>query len=290
MKDWNALKLFLAIAERGSLAQAALELDVNHSTVFRRLNSLEEDLGGRLFERFPSGYQLTPLGEELLDRARSIAAGFDELDRTIVGKDIQPKGLITITAPNNLAYRFLPAYLASFQQQYPDIRTDVLVSNLQFNMDSRQADIALRATPSPPPHLVGRKLLDIHWSVYSSPTYAARFGNPPTVDDLGEHRIIGGSGNMRSLPAFIWLEQQLPHALVGSCDDLVAMSYCLEAGQGLAVLPDDQWRPGLDRLFAFEPAGASQLWLLTHPDLRRVTRIQLLMRHFAENFEMRLPD
>lgn len=289
MKDWNALKLFLAIAEGGSLAQAARQLGINHSTVFRRLNSLEAELGGRMFERFPSGYQLTPLGEEFLDLAHSIAKGFEDLDRQIVGKDVRPKGLVTITAPNNLAYRSLPACLAGFQQQYPDIRVDVLVSNLQFNMDSRQADIALRATPSPPPHLVGRKLLDLPWSVYSSPAYAARHGNPATLEDLAGHRIIGGSGNMRSLPAFIWLEQQLPQALVGGCDDLVAMSHCLEAGQGLAILPDDQWRPGLERLFAFEPGGISQLWLLTHPDLRRVTLIRLLMSYLAAELKMPLP-
>ncbi|MFC6671127.1 LysR family transcriptional regulator [Marinobacterium aestuariivivens] len=109
--DWNGLKSFLAIAESGSLSGAARELGVNHSTMFRRLQAYEAELGGRLFDKIDNRYVLTPLGEGLLEQGRQIAARFDEIERRLVGKDVQPKGRVRITAPYNIANRFLPQAL-----------------------------------------------------------------------------------------------------------------------------------------------------------------------------------
>lgn len=282
--DWNALKIFLAIADSGTLAGAAKLLAVNHSTVFRRLNAFEDEIGGRLFERLSHGYELTPMGEELLVEAKKIAASFDDMERHIVGKDIQPKGTVKITAPNNIAYRYLPRYLTEFNQLYPDIRIELLVSNLEFNMSNRQADIAVRATPSPPEHLVGRKLRSITWGVYASRSCKARFDYPENINQMSGHALIGATGNMRSLPAYIWLDKNFSQQISTRCDELVAMAAFAEAGQGLALLPDDQQRPGIIKLFGFEQGESSDLWLLTHPDLRHVERIRLVMQHLAKAF------
>jgi len=282
--DWNALKLFLAITESGTLTGAARHLGINHSTVFRRLNSFEKAVGGRLFERLSRGYELTAMGEELLSVARKIATSFDDLERHIVGKDIQPKGIVKITAPNNIAYRYLPRYLAEFNQTYPDIYIELLVSNLELNMTNRQADIAVRATSAPPEHLVGRKVRSIKWSVYTSKVYKEKFGLPSKIDDLKEHLLIGATGSMRNLPAFIWQEKNLADQIRTRCDDLVAMASFVETGQGLGFLPDDQQRPDLEKLFVLEPGKTSELWLLTHPDLRHVERIKLVMQHLAKSF------
>lgn len=282
--DWNSLKVFLAIEQAGSLAGAARTLGVNHSTVFRRLNAFEKDLNVRLFERLPGGYELTPLGEELRDIANRIDGAFNDMDRRIVGRDVQPSGRVRITAPNNLAYRYLPNYLAGFNQAYPDIKIELLVSNLEVNMSSRQADIAVRVTNTPPEHLVGRQVRSIGWSVYGSLAYREKFGFPDDVDALQRHRIIGASQGMQHLPAFVWAERTLEHCIAARSDDLVAMSSLAESGHGLALLPDDQQRPELQRLFPLPAGETSNLWLLTHPDLRQVERIRLVMQHLAEAF------
>ena len=282
--DWNALKLFLAIAETGSLNGAARALGVNHSTVFRRLNVFEEQIGSRLFERLSHGYELTATGEELLATAKDIAGLVDDMERRIVGKDIQPSGIVRVTAPNNIAYRYLPHYITRFNEVYPDIRIELLISNLEFNMTNRRADIAVRATRSPPEHLVGRKVCSLSWSVYGSKAYKKKHGLPKKMDALAEHAIVGATGGMLTLPAFVWLEKNLPGNICVRCDELVAMAAFAEAGEGLALLPDDQQRPGIEKLFAFKPGKTSELWLLTHPDLRHTERIKLVMRHLAECF------
>jgi len=282
--NWNSLKIFLAIAANGSLSAAARTLGINHSTAFRQLNSFEKEIGGRLFERLNHGYELTPMGEDLLAHAENIASSFDDLERHIAGKDIQPTGLVKITAPNNITYRYLPRYLAEFHCLYPEIRIELLASNLQFNMTNRQADIAIRATPSPPEHLLGRQLRTIQWHVYGSQAYQHPSGLPRHVEELQKHRLIGGTGDMRDLPGFIWLENNFPQQIETRCDDLVTMSYLAEAGRGLAFLPDDQQRPEIQKLFLYEPAQTSKLWILTHPDLRNVERIKLVMQHLTKAF------
>lgn len=282
--DWNGLKVFLAIEQSGSLAGAARILDVNHSTVFRRLNTFEKALGARLFERLNEGYVLTPLGEELKEIANRIESGFNELDRRILGRDVQPKGRVRITAPNNLAYRYLPAYLADFNQDYPDIKVELLVSNQEINMNTRQADIAVRVTDAPSEHLVGRNVKTIAWSVYGSVAYRKQYGFPTNLKDLKQHQFVGASGNMQRLPAFIWLERNFSENIAARSDDLVSMSWLAQSGHGLALLPNDQRRPELDTLFDFPHGKSSKLWLLTHPDLRHVERIKLVMRHLTEAF------
>lgn len=281
--NWNALKVFLAVLRTGSLSGAAHELGVNHSTAFRQLKSLEEEIGGRLFDKIDNRYHITPVGVELESYAQSIADQFDAIERTVMGKDYTPKGLIRITAPFNIANRYLPPLLQRFQQHYPEITFEILSSNQEVNMNSRLADVAIRVSAAPPDYLVGRKIADISWGVYASPEYLKGAVPPVSLANLSEHRLIGGCGHMAGLPAFTCLEQKMSASIVLRCDELTAMSHFAEQGAGLAFLPLDQERVGLTRLFLFEPAGLSHLWALTHPDLRKTERIRLLLGFIYEN-------
>lgn len=282
--DWNSLKVFLAIARRGSLSGAANDLGVNHSTIFRRLNIFEEKIGGKLFERINNRYELTALGHELLDLAQNIENSFDSIDRHIIGKDFQPKGIVKVTATNNIAYRYLPRYMSDFNLKYPDIQIELLVSNQELNMSNRQADIAVRATPSPPEHLIGRQVSTLNWSVFASKEYKDKFGLPNDIEELINHSLIGAAGALGRLSVFIWLDKHFAPQVITRCDDLTAMSYFVEAGQGLAFLPNDQCRPELIKLFRVQESEPSNLWLLTHPDLRNVERIKLVMQYLTEAF------
>ena len=283
--DWNGFKTFLAIAKTGSLSAAAKQLDVNHSTVFRRLNTLEEEIGGRLFERFSHAYELTALGEDVLILGDSIQASFDHIERHMVGKDVQPSGRVSITAPNNIAYQYLPKYLQGFNALYPDIEVDIIVSNHDVNLDSREADIAIRVADKPPEHLVGKQIVTIPWSVFAAKTYLENHSTPKTMVDLKQHKMIGACEFLTNLVPFKLMQKTLTAQIHRRSNDLVSMSYLAESGQGLAFLPDDQAREGLIALFPIEPEIQSKLWLLTHPDLRNLARVKLLMRHLADCFE-----
>ncbi|GLR70458.1 LysR family transcriptional regulator [Agaribacter marinus] len=281
--DWNALKIFLTIAEKRNLIDAAKTLNMSHSTVYRRINSFEEQLG-RLFERLNGRYELTELGEKVLTQGRSIRDSFDNIERQVAGQDTQPKGLVRITAPTSFSYSNLPQYLSECKVLYPEIQLELLVTPLELNMNSRQADIALRVTSTPPEYLIGREVRRIKWGVYAHSDYIKKRGKPKNLSELANHSLIGAAGTLRNHPVFIWQDNNFASNVSTRTDDFIAMACLAAKSHGVAVLPDDLRQPELVRLFTFTPAKENQLWILTHPDLRKVERIKLVMKFLTDAF------
>ncbi|MBA55181.1 MAG: hypothetical protein CMK89_12070 [Pseudomonadales bacterium] len=284
--DWNDLHYFNAVAREGSLAKAAQALGVTHSTVFRRINQLEETLGVRLFDRLQEGYRLTDLGEEMLRYSDQVAATVDDLQRMLDNHNDELKGAIQVTAPHNFAYHYLPPLIAQFQALYPDIRIHLIASNADLNLSRREADLAIRATHTPPEHWVGQKLLSLGWAAYASPDYIARQGG--SVTGLEHQQLILAEPNLQHIRAFQWADAQVHQGkgrhskVVARCNDLMAMSALAVNGAGIALLPDDQFKPQLTRLFSLPAEFKSDIWVLMHPDLRGCKRLLLFKQFISE--------
>lgn len=267
--NWNDLPTFLAIAEHGSLAGAARALGVNHSTVFRRLNALEADLEARLFDRFPEGYLLTPSGERLRELASAADAAVQQIEREIVGRDLEPCGTVRVTAVPNIARTLVAETVATLRETHPGLLIEVLSGDTDYDLNRREADIAVRATLAPPPHLVGRKVQALDWwlcRAADSPDPV-----PDSMDALEGLPLIGADAGMLRLKAFQWLERRYGDQIVARANELSTMAAMARAGVGYAVLPTDQPERGLRRLLTV-PGIRGELWLLTHPDLRNITR------------------
>lgn len=285
MTDWNDLRYLLAIARGGSLAAAARALGVNHSTVFRRLNAFEQALGARLFERLPEGYVPTAAGERVRQHAEQAEAALLALERTAAGGDYRLSGDIRMTTAANLAHDYVAPAVAAFRERYPDIRVEIAVSDHDFDLNRREADLALRATAQPPEVLVGRRIATLRWHACASPAYLQRYGRPRDAGELAQHAQIGADAAFARLGVFAWQRRTVPpERIVVRASELNTMAALAEAGVGLALLPSDQVRPGLVRLFALDAAFDGALWLLTHPDLRHAARI----RAFADFLYERL--
>ena len=110
--NWNDLKVCLAVARDGSIRAAASRLGVNHATVSRRINALEEQLGVRLFDRLPSGYVCTPYGEDMFREAQHLEETVHSLERRLIGQDANLTGDIRVTIPSTLARLFMPDFAA----------------------------------------------------------------------------------------------------------------------------------------------------------------------------------
>ncbi|TBR44201.1 LysR family transcriptional regulator [Marinomonas agarivorans] len=283
--DWNSLKVLALIAHKGSISSAAKALGVNYTTVFRRMESLEKEVGGKLFQRGAKGYIATPLAEELLIFANKMRDGAEHIERHIVGREFQPRGVVKITAPFRIANHYLPHVLKQIAQIYPDISFEIFSSNAAVNLDTRHADIAIRATTAPPEHLIGRKVLSIPWAMFVSPSFLQKYDAEPTIATLADYPLIGGTGNMLNLPAFTWLEKHHFESIAIRCDELTAMSSYAENDYGIAFLPLDQQRDKLVKLDIFPAGKTSDLWILTHPDLRRTERIRIVAEHLTQYFK-----
>ncbi len=279
--DWDDLRFFLAVARTGSLSAASRALGVNHSTVFRRIQAFEERLGVRLFERLPSGYARTVAGDEMLDTASRVEAEVDALDRRISGHDLRLTGPVVVTTTDTMAYRFLGPHLAAFRAAYPGIGLELTLDTQFLNLSRRQADVAIRPTRTPPENLVGRRLSAIAFAVYGSRDYLALHGE---TEDLSAHAWLAFDDSLAHLAAARWLRDTVPDAAIAlRGNNLFALFGAAAAGMGVAALPcflaDPE--PALQRLRRPDPALASELWLLTHEDLRHTARIRAFLDFMA---------
>jgi DNA-binding transcriptional LysR family regulator len=279
--DWNSMKVFLAVAEHHNLVAASKALKMSHSTVFRRLQSLEEHVGSHLFEKDKGVYRLTELGEELAQLGKRVSNSFDDIERKVIGRDLNPHGIVKITTPTSIAYNLLPNCIAEFARLHPNIKLEILISDQEVNMRNRNADIALRVTQAPPEYLVGRQIREIKWGVYACEAYIEQNGKPSETADIAAHELIGASGTLAHMAAFTWMDKNGSGNITIRSDDLVSMSHMCAASLGLAILPDDLKLPDIQRLFTFKSAPANKLWVLTHPDLRKVERIKIVMKYLT---------
>jgi len=273
--DWDDLKYFCALAQQGSLTAAAEMLMVNPSTVSRRIVALEAVLGVSLFHRLASGYQLTDLGQQVLTYVEPMAGQLRSMQQVLHQANQQMQGVITLTAPDNFAYGFLPQHVAECQRRYPQLVIKLIASNSDYDFAQQEVDLAVRSTPAPPEDVVGYPLFDLPWGAYAAPAYLESYGEPSTWTQLKDHKVIGATSELRHLPAFAWLAQQSQLTPVAQCNDLMAMSALAVQGMGVALLPDDQSKPELKRLFTFEPGRTSHIWLLVHTQLRSCRRFKV---------------
>ncbi len=146
MFDWNDLKYFLAVARAGSTLAAAKSLRVNQSTVHRRLQELERQLGCELVRRHPTGYQLTELGEHLRAHATRVEAAVADFERTVSARSSEMSGTVRVTCPEALGPRLIGARLIDkFNARYPEVRIEFVMSDKILELGSGEAEIAIRA-------------------------------------------------------------------------------------------------------------------------------------------------
>src|SRR3954469_22988332 len=139
--EWNDVRLFLAIAELGSLSEAARQLGIGQPTASRRLGELEHRLGYALFRRSVDGAKLTAEGERWIEPARHMAEWAGELQHAAERGDASPRGVVRITAPPGVAYDFLAPFAASLREKHPQLWLEVHSRVEYLDLTRREADL-----------------------------------------------------------------------------------------------------------------------------------------------------
>jgi DNA-binding transcriptional LysR family regulator len=161
MFDWNDLRHYLAVARYGSTIAAAKALNVNQSTVHRRLDELEKRLGRQLVVRQPTGYKLTELGQDMVTYAERVEEAVQTFERRLAASDTGLTGSIRLTCPEAVGVRLLHSpFIAKFNERYPGLRVDFVISDKLLDLAKGEADIAIRATAPFDEALFGRKIAD----------------------------------------------------------------------------------------------------------------------------------
>jgi DNA-binding transcriptional LysR family regulator len=272
--DWNDLRFVLAVADAGSLARAARALGVNHTTVLRRIAVFEDQLGVRLFDRLPSGYAVTSAGEQLAEVARGIRDRVHDVERRLVGQDLRLTGSVRVTTTDTLAQSVIPPVLAGIAADHPEVELELTTTNVLVSLTRRDADIAVRPTAKPPPHLIGRRVSAVAFALYASAGYLARV---PAKRELARHTWIGPDDSLATTTIARWMDRSVAGARVAlRADTLTALAHAAAAGIGVVALPCylGDTSPWLRRVRGVVAEMSTELWVLTHEDLRATARVR----------------
>lgn len=272
--SWDDLQVFLAVVRQGSILGAARALGVNHSTVLRRVGSLEETLSARLFDRLPSGYALTSSGSEIAERLAGITEQIDAAHRQLMGVDVEIKGIIRLTSTDTLVHGLLMPLIVRFQERHRGVQVQLVVNNSFLSLSKREADVAIRGSNRPPENLVGRRVGDIQTALYASRAYLKAVGRKASLQD---HTWVAPDESLAHLEQAKWLIRNVPAGRIAvRVDSLVGMVDAVVHGAGVGMLlcPLAESRPGLVQLEAPDERLNTQVWILTHPDLKQVARIR----------------
>jgi len=274
------LPLVLALARGKTLARAAESLDVDLSTVFRRLNALEKRLGVRLFDRAARGYRLTNAGERSASAAERIESELHALDREITGVDQRLTGILRVTASETLSYATLPPLFARFQAAHPSVEVILTIDNRILDLSRREADVALRTRRPADANLFGRKLAEIAWAFYGATELSGALRRDAGRFNFSRHRVIGWDDPSARIVASDWVSEYVPdECIVYRSNSLVNQLAGVRCGVGIALLPcylgdnDETVR----RLTSCIEELQGELWIVTHKDLKETARVRAFL-------------
>ncbi|TFZ01751.1 LysR family transcriptional regulator [Ramlibacter humi] len=279
------LQVVLALVRGGTLAQAAQRSASDPSTVFRNLQRLEKQLGRRLFERTRQGYLPTEAASEVARHAERIEAELEAARAAASGSSAPVSGRVRLTTTDSVLRGVVLPCLPALAREHPLLQLELRATNELMSLTRRDADIALRATPKPPEHLVGRQVGTIHFVVCGPKGRGTRKARP-----LAELDWVAPDDSMPEHPSVRWRRRHLPKVTPRHLvDGINGVVDGIQAGLGVGIVPlfmldvAPQLQPLSDPLEGCE----SLLWLLAHPESRHLRRIAAVYQHLGE--AIRLP-
>ncbi len=281
LANWDDYRYFVTLVQTGSVRASADHLGVNPSTVTRRLEGMEGRLGVKLFVRSHSGLTLTADGSELHARLEPLAADLGDLEAMLARRGDEVAGTIRLTIPDVMAV-VLMRELVGYAEAYPRVRLEFIPNYRELDLTRGEADMAIRVTDQPPENLIGRQLGESRLGVYGGHDYLAR--HDLLAEPEAARWIESGVENTRAPGFKNRYFARVPPGV--RCNSVLLQQAAAAADMGITLLPcalgDTDAR--LERVGELEALEAQPIWLLFHPDLRGVARIQSLSSHLQDVF------
>jgi len=242
--NWDKLKIFHAVAEAGSFTSATVVLNISQSAISRQIQSLEEDLNVKLFERHARGLALTDNGEYLYKTAHEVISKLKDVETSLGDKKNKPTGKLTITTVRSFGTHWLTPRIKEFMTLNPEIEVELIFDDKELDLSTRQADIGIFMRRPKQLNYIQKKLIDINYHIYGSNTYFEKYGMPKNIGDLNKHRFIS-FGKGAPSPVYnpdwalkIGMKENKKRKPVMKVNSVMGLLLAVESGVGLAALPD----------------------------------------------------
>ena len=288
MLDWNDIRIFLAVAREGSTLAASKKLNINQTTVGRRMHTLETALGVTLFERDTRGYAMTAQGSALLEVAAGMEHAADQVLTRASHIRRASAGTIRVTAAHSSMTHWVLPLISEFRKHNPNTHFETNASEQYVSLEGGEADIAIRAADNiEGDTLIVRRLPPVRWGIYCSKAYLAANGMPRSIEDLIHHPFLSYPEAMiESVKLLKWLDQHLNRSkIVNIIDSVTSMSASLRTEEAIGVLPCVEGDPLPDLVMCFTTDDlTSGLWLVASREAYQEPRVRKFMKFLGDYF------
>lgn len=276
--DWDNLRYFLELARSGTLLAAARRLDVDHTTVARRIQALEKQTGAALFARESDGHRLTEAGRRLQPQAEAMEAAARAVESsTAAATSAGPTGVVRIGATEGFGTVVLAPRLALLASRHPGLVVDLLALPRLVHLSRREADIVISLVrPARGPVVVSR-LCDYVLQLYAARSYLAEHGPIAAREDLRGHAFISYVDDLLFSKELQLLDElHRPERFTLRSTSIMAQYQAVRAGAGLAVLPAfiADADPQLARVLPAQARFTRTFWMSMPAEGKHLARMQ----------------
>lgn len=266
--EWDDLRTVTCLVEEKTLAATGARLGLNYTTVARRIQRAEAQLGQTLFEKLADGYVPTEAALILAQSGAEMEQHHNAALRQISGLQETVAGPLTVTAPQLLIAHLLAPFFETFVQDYPQVDLRVRATNDLLDLSRREADLAIRVSNSPGDALTGVRLAEQRNASFATQTWADRIANDPNgpIDWI----VFEGHPDLPKGVAEAYPGSRVRYVF----DDMVAILGAVQAGLGVARVPFFLARSaGLVQVPVSLPRPYADIWVVAHPDLWRGRKV-----------------
>ncbi|HEX7909041.1 MAG TPA: LysR family transcriptional regulator [Paraburkholderia sp.] len=288
--NWDNMRYFLAVARSQSASAAAKRLDVDHTTVARRIRELEASLGTVLFEKSRSGgFTLTTEGQRLRSYADAMETTLQSASEQFDGGAHTLSGHVRIGSTEGFGSFFLAPQLAYFSEMHPDISIDLLPVPHFVNLSKREADIAILLERPERGQYIHTRLCEYQLRLYGTSTYFKKHALIQKISDIRGHTFLNYVTDLVFSPELLYLDRTVPNAKASFCTtSIVAQYHAALQGTALAILPCFMAHadPRLTTVLPEQIAITRHFWLCCREDLRKLKRISVLWEYLRKAAEL----
>ena len=280
--EWTDVRYFLELARAGTLSAAARGLAVEHTTVARRLQRLEAELGAPLFDRRRDGCELTDMGRALLPHAEAMESAMLNASELLHGEQSQARGSVRLNAPEVLGSMIITPRLSGLLMQHPELHVDLVLLPRFADLNAREADLAIVLEQPTSGRYVTARLTDYYYYLWGAPDYLARHAAITERAQLADHSFLDYVQDQLASQHLSFLaELEIEPRRRFCCTGMTAQVAAAIAGMGLVMAPPYAV-PHDERLVRVLPDlihARRSFWLVAPTDLFRLRRIRVVWDH-----------
>ena len=285
MDNWDDIRIFLAVARNSGMAAAAQNLNVNHTTVARRLSSLESALKTRLVLRTTAGVTLTPAGMDFMRFAERMEAETLAADQHLRSRDGKVAGKVRLATREAFGQWLVCPKIGELHARYPDLVLELVPESRTFSLLKHDVDISVTVTHPSQNRLIAQKLTDYRLGLFASREYLEREGPVKSVEDLRDRQVIWYVEDMIDMDVPRYFKDIVSTSRSAfRATNILAQYAATLSGVGLGILQLYQagQDPALVRVLPDEVEETLSYWMSVHPDSRNLPNVRAVMDFLIE--------